>query len=46
MMKYKRLSPNKPAAKPSEAKGKRDALAGFKRATDYDFYSRSIDKEK
>jgi len=33
-----------PAASPPGTEGKRDALAGFKRAVDYDFYSRSIDK--
>lgn len=35
-----------PAASPPGGEGKRDALAGFKRAEDYYFYSRSIDKEK
>ncbi|ANX01325.1 hypothetical protein CSTERLE_06955 [Thermoclostridium stercorarium subsp. leptospartum DSM 9219] len=35
-----------PATSPLGSEGKRDALAGFKRAEDYYFYSRSIDKEK
>lgn len=35
-----------PAASSPGAESKRDMLAGFKRAEDYYFYSRSIDKEK
>jgi hypothetical protein len=35
-----------PATSSPGAESKRDTLAGFKRAEDYYFYSRSIDKEK
>ncbi len=35
-----------PAASPPRSEGKRDTLTGFKRAEDYDFYSRPEDKRK